>query len=189
VSVPVGACLVAVVGPSGAGKDSLLAQARAILQDDPQVCFARRYITRPVDAAGEGHEPLSNEEFARRRARGDFALYWESHGLGYGIGQEINHWLRQGRMVVYNGSRAHLPLAYAAYPHLRVVAVTAPPETLAQRLAERRRESAADIAERMRQQPVLPAHLPVIEVSNHGDLASATAAFLRALEHHRNFSR
>jgi len=180
---------VAVVGPSGAGKDSLLAHARALLRDDPQVRFVRRYITRPGDAGGEEHEPLSNDEFARRRASGYFALHWESHGMGYGIGQQINDWLTQGCMVVYNGSRAHLPIARLAYPQLRAIAVTARPETLAQRLDQRRRESASDIAERIRQQPLLPADLPVIEVGNDADLASATTAFLRALERHRNFNR
>ncbi len=183
------ACLLAVVGPSGAGKDSLLAHARAMLQDDPQVRFVRRFITRPGDAGGEEHVPLSNDEFVRRRACGGFALHWESHGLGYGIGREINAWLAQGCLVVYNGSRAHLPLARLAYPQLRVVAVTARPETLAQRLAQRRRESAADIVERIRQQPPLPADLPMIEVGNDADLASASAAFLQALDSHRHFNR
>lgn len=180
------ACLVAVVGPSGAGKDSLLAHARYMLRDDPQVRFVRRCITRPAAAGGEEHEALDDEEFARRRAAGDFALHWESHGLGYGIGREIDDWLAQGCMVVYNGSRAHLPLARLAYPLLRVVAVTARPETLARRLAQRRRESAADIALRIRRQPPLPADLPMIEVGNDADLASAGAAFLQALDSHRN---
>jgi len=187
--VPVKACLVAVVGPSGAGKDSLLAQARANLGDDPQVRFVRRYITRPADAGGELHEPLSREEYFRRRDRGDFALHWESHGLGYGIGREIDDWMAQGCMVVYNGSRAHLQDARLAYPQLRVVAVTARPETLAQRLAERRRESTAEIAERIRRQPPLPADLPLIEVGNDADLASASEAFLRALVSHKNINR
>lgn len=183
------ACLVAVVGSSGAGKDSLLAHARAMLQNDPQVRFVRRCITRPADAGGEEHEALSDAEFARRRASGDFALHWESHGLGYGIGREIDDWLAQGCMVVYNGSRAHLPVARQDYPQLRVVAVTARPETLVQRLAQRCRESAADIAERIRQQPPLPADLPMVEVGNDADLASASAAFLQALHSHRNLNR
>lgn len=179
-------CLVAVVGPSGAGKDTLLAHARAMLRDDPQVRFARRYITRAGDAGGEEHEALSRDEFILRRARGDFALHWESHGLCYGIGLEMEDWLAHGCLVVYNGSRAHLPLAHLAFPHLRVVAVTARPETLAQRLAQRRRESPADIAERVRQQPPLPTELPTIEVVNEADLAGANAAFLQALYIHRN---
>lgn len=183
------ACLVAVVGPSGVGKDSLLAHARATLRDDPQVCFVRRYITRPADAGGELHQPLSHEEFFRRRASGEFSLHWESHGLGYGIGREIDDWMAQGCMVVFNGSRAHLPDARLAYPQLRVVAVTARPEIVAQRLTQRCRENVAEIAERIRRQPPLPADLPVLEVSNDADLASASAAFLRALDRYRDFKQ
>ena len=75
------AMLVLVVGPSGAGKDTLLEAARQALADDPRFRFVRRVITRPADAGGEAHEAVTAEEFAAR----EFALQWQAHGLSYGI--------------------------------------------------------------------------------------------------------
>ncbi len=176
--------LIIVVGPSGVGKDSLLAHAREQLGADPRWRFVRRRITRPANAGSENHEALSEEEFADRLAAGRFALHWDSHGLRYGIDREIDDWLARGCTVVLNGSRAHLPIAHQRYPALRVVAIVAHPEVLARRLAQRGRESAADIAARIARQPSLPEGLPVTEVSNDADLASASAAFLQALHGH-----
>ena len=57
-------CLVLVVGPSGAGKDTLLRRAAAALRDEGRYCFVRRYITRPAGDPHEDHVALTEEEFA-----------------------------------------------------------------------------------------------------------------------------
>jgi ribose 1,5-bisphosphokinase len=141
-----------VVGPSGAGKDTVLAglAARLTLQDN--VLIARRVITRPCQLGGaEQHLSVTDDGFARLDAAGAFALNWASHGLSYGIGVEVRTWLTAGMQAVANGSRAALPLARAAFgPALRVVEITAPPDLLAERLAIRGRESAPDIAARLK---------------------------------------
>jgi len=138
--------LVAVVGPSGAGKDTLLA---ALTAARPDLMLARRAITRPIDAGGEDHEALSRDDFARQLAEGRFLVHWQAHGLSYGIPRAVLDDVAAGRMVLFNGSRAALPAAWAAWPALRVVMVTAPVALLAERLAARGRESAAEIAARL----------------------------------------
>ncbi|MFM7416656.1 MAG: phosphonate metabolism protein/1,5-bisphosphokinase (PRPP-forming) PhnN, partial [Alphaproteobacteria bacterium] len=81
--------LIAVVGPSGAGKDTLMAGARAALAQDARFRFVRRAITRPAEAGGEDHEALTETAFIKRRDAGGFALHWQSHGLLYGIPRDI----------------------------------------------------------------------------------------------------
>src|SRR5258708_1339198 len=126
--------LVLVVGPSGAGKDTLLEAARRALADDPRFRFVRRVITRPADAGGEAHEAVTEEEFARRA----FALQWQAHGLHYGIPAET---IVGGPVVVVaNVSRTVVADAARRFP-TRVIEVTAPVEVLAARLAARAREN------------------------------------------------
>ena len=156
-----------VVGASGAGKDTLIRHAREYLDGGSAVAFAHRYITRPAFAGGENHVALSEVEFQLRQQRGLFAMHWESHGLYYGIGVEINQWLTGGLSVVINGSRAYLPFALKLYPGLRVVWVHADPDQVAARLLQRRRESAQQIAERMQRNPE-PTHPPcdIVRIDN-----------------------
>lgn len=157
--------LVGVVGPSGAGKDTLMAGARAVLAADPRVRFVRRCITRPAEAGGEEHEALNPAQFATRQAEGGFAIWWEAHGLLYGIPRDIEADLAVGRVVVANLSRHALRDAALRYP-LRVLEITAPVAVRAQRLAARGRESAEDIAARLSREAGIPADLDVETVIN-----------------------
>lgn len=175
--------LFAVVGASGVGKDTLLAAAGA---RRPDLCIVRRVITRAPEAGGELFEPVTEAEFEQRRAAGAFALDWRAHGLCYGIPAAIDAVLAEGRDVLFNGSRAVLGAAAARYPALRVLHVTARPETLARRLAGRGRESAEEIAARLgRADYALPAGLCVTRLSNDGALEPAVAALLAALQPER----
>ncbi|MGO8917970.1 MAG: phosphonate metabolism protein/1,5-bisphosphokinase (PRPP-forming) PhnN [Stellaceae bacterium] len=172
--------LVCVMGPSGAGKDTLIAYARARC-DPAQLIFAHRYITRPAESSGENHVALSPAEFAARQAAGLFALSWQSHGLDYGIGAELDLWLGRGLTVVANIARAAWTDARRRYPGLAGVLVTAAPEILAQRLAARGREDQAAIAERLAREVALPADTTIHRLDNSGDLAVAGEALLRLL--------
>lgn len=167
--------LIAVVGPSGAGKDTLM---QAALVRRPDLRLLKRVITRPSEAGGEDFEGVTPEEFAGMRAEGRFALDWQAHGLSYGI----PHPQGAGLMLV-NLSRAALPQAAPVFPGLHVIHITARPEIRAARLAARGRETAAEIVLRLsREAPFATGDLPVTHIDNSGDLDAATAAFLAALD-------
>lgn len=161
--------LVPVVGPSGAGKDTLMAAARAKLDSDARFVFARRHITRPADAGGEDHRPISVAAFQRMRQAGGFALWWEAHGLLYGVPVTIEAALAEGCVVVANLSRTVLVEAASRYP-TRILNITAPWPVLAARLAARGRETPADIAARLARQAPLLAGLAVETVLNNGSV-------------------
>jgi phosphonate metabolism protein PhnN/1,5-bisphosphokinase (PRPP-forming) len=172
--------LVAVVGPSGAGKDTLMGLARAGLAQDGRFVFARRAITRPAEAGGEAHLPLSRAAFATLREQAGFALHWEAHGLCYGVPIAIEDDMAAGRVVVANLSRGVLREAAAKY-RLRVLFVTAPAAVLAARLAARGREAAPDIAARLAREAALPEGLDIATVMNDATPAEGAARIVTAL--------
>ncbi len=137
--------LIAIVGPSGAGKDTLL---RLALAADPRLHWARRTITRPP-ASSEPFESVTEDDFLRRQAAGEFALHWAAHGLHYGIAHSEIARTDAGQTVIFNGSRRALPQCLAAFPQMAVIVVTAPPAVLADRLIARGRETAEDIRARL----------------------------------------
>lgn len=165
--------LVLVVGPSGAGKDSLLNAARDVFRGDPAIHFARRVITRPADPHGENHEPVTDAEFATR----DFALSWSAHGLRYGVATEA---LNMAPVVVVNVSRGVIAEAARRFP-VRVIEVTAPAEILAARLAARGREAAGDMARRLARSVPIPVGVSVETVWNDATLAAGVERFIAAL--------
>ena len=132
--------LILVVGPSGAGKDTLISGARDALSRDPQIVFARRVVTRPPSQF-EDHATLNDAQFDSAVAAGSFAFWWEAHGHRYGVAKSIDHDLRASRTVVCNTSREIVQGLRDDYANVTVVLVTAPDDVLAERLAGRRRES------------------------------------------------
>jgi ribose 1,5-bisphosphokinase len=173
--------LIYIVGASGVGKDSLMHYARQRLNGSVPILFAHRYITRPVAGASENHIAITPEEFRLRKAGGLFALDWDSHGLYYGIGREINDWMISGFHVVVNGSRQYQPVAKERYPHLVTIVIEADPEIILQRLQNRGREEAADIANRVKRQPPLDKD-GLIRITNNGFLEEAGETLVNVLK-------
>ena len=171
-----------VAGPSGAGKDSLIAAARAAFAEDPHYVFPRRHITRPEGAGGEDHIEVSPAVFETAKREGAYSLTWRSHGLSYGIPVGIEEALSDGSSVVINVSRAVLDEVRRRFQPAKIVLVTAPPHVLAERLSARGRESAADVFERMERAHYAPPSGPdVVTIENSGKLADAAKAFIAAL--------
>lgn len=171
--------LIAVVGPSGVGKDSVMA---GLIAARPSLSAIRRAITRAPEAGGEDYDPLTPDAFAAAKAAGEFALTWGAHGLFYAIPRAALAPLARGNDLLANLSRNVLTEAAATVPRLTVLHITASPAILAARLAARGRETEADIAARLaRQTDPLPEGLDIVTVTNDGPLSQTVATALAAL--------
>lgn len=167
----------AIVGPSGAGKDTLIRGALALR---PDLRLVRRVITRPTEAGGEDFEGVTPQDFVNRRDRGEFALHWQAHGLCYAIPKAQ---IDGPGDVIFNGSRAALSQAARAFPDLRVILVTAPAPILAARLADRGRETRADIQARLQRAAfTLPDDIAADIVVNDGTPDQGVARMLAVLQ-------
>jgi ribose 1,5-bisphosphokinase len=173
--------LVVVVGPSGAGKDTLIARARVRLAGDPTIVFPLRIVTRAACAA-EDHQTISDRDFMTAVEGGAFAFWWEAHGLKYALPAGIDDDIRAGRTVVCNVSRGIVATLRRRYAGLGVVLVMAPAEVLATRLAARSRASDGDIAQRIARAAPPDAELsPDHVIENIGDLEHGTASLVAAI--------
>ena len=170
---------IAVVGPSGVGKDSLM---DAIAARDPHFVLARRVITRPSNAGGEFYEGVTVAEFQRRKSAGQFALSWAAHGLHYAIPMSVKVELQNGQDVLANLSRAVLLHAQHYFARFEVINLTADRTILADRLAARSRETAEQIANRLIRVPLrLPGGIIAHNIDNNGALESTVQVALTCL--------
>ncbi len=175
--------LVLVVGPSGAGKDTLIRLASTSLADDPSFVFPKRSITRGVRDDAEIHDSCTVDQFRQAVLDGGFLLSWEAHGLGYGIPVGAREHLVAGRTVVVNVSRTVVPAAAVRFPNLAVIHVTASAEELARRLRLRGREAADGISARLaRLTDPLPTGIRLLTIDNSGRREDGAAAFVEALQ-------
>ncbi|UWQ25331.1 phosphonate metabolism protein/1,5-bisphosphokinase (PRPP-forming) PhnN [Leisingera aquaemixtae] len=176
--------VIAVVGPSGAGKDSLMS---ALAVSGPRLRLMRRVITRAPEAGGEDYQAVTEAEFAALERNGVFALHWQAHGLHYGIPRDIETLRAGAGGVLVNLSRAVLLQAQEVFGDFMVLSVTARPEVLAERLSARGREGAEEVQRRLaRAASPLPEGLRrVHEIDNSGALSEAVGAALAALQPER----
>lgn len=149
----------------------------------PDLIRMRRVITRAPDSVGEDCTAVSVEDFLKMDREGQFALSWEAHGLHYGIPVDMDRHLADGRRVMFNGSRARMAEARARYPGLLILSIVASDAVLAARLAQRGREGAKDIEERLRRAKLGQREIEsAIEINNNNDLEDAVNASLAAIQ-------
>jgi phosphonate metabolism protein PhnN/1,5-bisphosphokinase (PRPP-forming) len=172
--------LVVVVGPSGAGKDSLIAGARALLSADSRFFFPRRVITRTADRS-EDHESITVENFADAERNGEFFLSWSAHGLSYGLPAHVAERLRNGQVVVCNLSRTIIAAARQRFAPIFVVLVTAPADLRAERLAARGREPS--VTDRLDRTVAFDAEKADFELANGAAIEAAIQRFTAYLQH------
>ena len=173
--------LVLVVGPSGAGKDTLLGLAKTARAGDRNIVFPRRVVTREASQA-EDNEQLSPDAFRQAAARGEFAMHWEAHGHHYGLSRAIDDDVREGRTVVVNVSRTVVDALRRGYADVVVIAITAPPEVLAERLAGRARGSDGKIEQRLGRAVDEAAARPDVTILNVGDAEAHAERLVRIIK-------
>jgi ribose 1,5-bisphosphokinase len=176
---------IVVVGPSGAGKDTLIGLARAACADDGNIVFPRRVVTREASPS-EDNEQVSLGAFRQARRRGDFAVHWEAHGHCYALSAAIDDDIRAGRTVVANVSRTVVDAICRGYADVTVVSITAPPEILGQRLAARARSSDGEIEHRLSRAVDEVVIAPDVTIANVGrieDHARELVQVIKARSH------
>jgi thymidine phosphorylase len=170
-----------VVGPSGAGKDSLLSGVQPLLPQG-QFIFARRVITREAVAHTEDHDSCSEAEFLAREKNGDFLITWQAHGLMYGLPASLLDAIASGMHVIANGSRNMIEPLQRKVPSLKVIEVNAPLEVLRARLNSRSRESPEEIERRLQRASLaLPSGVPSVRVMNDLNLDIGVSRLKAAL--------
>jgi ribose 1,5-bisphosphokinase len=137
-----------VVGPSGAGKDTVINHARTLCAHDPDIVFVRRVVTRPRSIA-EDHDSLDNASFDSAVDNGMFAFWWRAHGLKYGIPRTADLDIRTGRTLVCNVSRGIVADVRNGYAHVDAVLITAPAAVLSARLSNRSRDTDGNLTARL----------------------------------------
>src|SRR5260370_33940476 len=173
--------LVAVAGPSGAGKDTLLRFARNHLGGNPNIVFPHRVVTRQPSAA-EDHDALSEADFAAAVAAGGFAFWWYAHGLNYAVAAPPHAPIRAAKTAVSNASRAVIAELRCRYADVRVVLATAPADVLAARLAARGRATDGALATRLaRSAPGQGDLAPDGVIENVGELQDGAERLVAAI--------
>ena len=142
----------------------------------PDICYPRRYITRPADKGGEDYISVTEEAFKTMIVDDEFCVHWQAHGLLYGAHADIKTTIEGGRSVVLNTSRSVISLFESQFPRTVVVEVTADKESLRERLLDRGRESPEDIEARLAREVPRICCKVLEQVDNSKDISAAFAA-------------
>jgi guanylate kinase len=143
--------VIVITGPSGAGKGTLI---RALLPRVPELELAVSATTRlrrEGEQEGRDYYYLSDADFARRVANGEFLEHITYvSGQRYGtLREEVQRIARKGRVPVLELETEGALKVAEELPGVVTVFVTAPRAELERRLRERATESAGEIGERL----------------------------------------
>jgi ribose 1,5-bisphosphokinase len=137
----------AIVGPSGSGKDTII---EALCKQLPNIKRVKRYITREQQkAGGEDSYNIDFDTFRKLERDGDFAFSWSAHHLKYGLPITIFDEINAGKSLIANISRSILDQLSDKFEYYEIILITASDKILAERLEKRGRESKAQIEERL----------------------------------------
>jgi phosphonate metabolism protein PhnN/1,5-bisphosphokinase (PRPP-forming) len=179
-SLPDGGRLFFFVGPSGAGKDTLLQWLQQRMPSGAGTVFARRTITRAAHPS-EAHQPADEHSFWQLAAAGHFSMIWQANDLCYGIPRGIEAELKAGRDVVVNGSREFVPQLRQLFPQARVIWVEADTRQIRKRIESRQRENGAALLKRLDRVTQFTPPEEVIRLDNSGPVEVAGQRLLEIL--------
>lgn len=188
----------AIVGPSGAGKDTIMNAVHEVLKNNPEFLFVRRIITRKAginsfndhdetsqNIGNEDNIGVSLEKFFELSQKASFSLQWFAHGIHYGLPMGIVDEVHKGKIVIANVSRAELEHAKELFGKVYVIEINAPIGILKERLLGRKREKISDIEERLKRANIpiqLPEGAKYCYIDNSGNVKSAVDKMLSILQ-------
>lgn len=174
--------VILVVGPSGAGKDTLLRSARKEFTGLPTLGFAKRYITRPPDT-NEDNYYVDKSGFELLEKSSFFLSSWRAHGNCYGIPHHEIIEARGRQTTITSISRSAIADFQNGCLNPITLLITARPDVLEQRLIARGRESVEDIRARLRRSQQSLTTSDYITFDNSDELHQSTRKFISLLEH------
>lgn len=137
--------IVLICGPSGAGKDTLLKEAKFFFKDNKFVNFVPRYITRPPDVF-EKNFYICKEGFSVLKQNGFFLVTWETFGHMYGIPK---HFIKNNCVNFISVSRTVIKFFENNFDEVYTIFVTADFPVIYDRLKKRNRENEDMIKQRL----------------------------------------
>jgi guanylate kinase len=147
--------LFTLVGPAGAGKNTVMQRVIQLLPGLRQLPTATTRAMRVTEAEGREHYFVNDDEFLRMREAGELVESQIVHGNWYGIAREpLENALRNGEVLVADIDMFGARAARGVFPNDTVLIFVAPPtlSSLVTRMRERG-EPEAQIARRLLRAP------------------------------------
>ena len=170
----------AIVGPSGSGKDTII---EALCKQLPNIKRVKRYITREQQkAGGEDSYNIDFDTFGKLERDGGFAFSWSAHHLKYGLPITIFDEINVGKSLIANISRSILDQLSDKFEYYEIILITASDKILAERLEKRGRESKAQIEERLaRSSFTIPNGISPLIIRNETTVEDAVSKIIASI--------